>query len=513
MIQGIRNKHLQDQLQVIVLDKKGTITESDNYLFHVGAQTNLEVLHPFFETGFTEWLKKPNFEQTYFCIHLNFEGISGTYDIYFNSGNSDENPYLVFYDYTKRYASYQNVAQEKNESILDFRKEALKNEQLKREREFKNKFLANISHDLRTPIASVLGFLEILDQSQLNFNQKDLIKTISLTGSYLSGLVEDLLDIAKIESGDFKLKIKSFNFKDFQSQIEKIYLFKAAAKNLDFIIEIDQKLPSFVIADRVRLMQIVVNTMDNAMKFTEKGEIKLVIKENFRRADNLGLFIQVSDTGIGFSSRNKARAFESFTKLHDKDINGLGLGLSIVQQIVTLMNGTIKLKSVLKKGTIIEINISVKIDLEISTKNKKIELKEFLLTDFAKKYNILVVDDNETNQLLIMKILANHGGFFVDISDNGKHAIELVEKNDYDLILMDIDMPIMDGITASNKIRNLSNKKKSRVPIIALSANPTAEEQKKCKEIGIKDYLARPFTREELFLTIYKCLKNKKYKV
>ena len=475
MIQEIRNKYLQDKIQTLILDKKGNIILSDNLLFNIELNSKLEDIHPFFETVFGDLLKKNNFEQTYYCIHLDINDVYGSYDVYLNTGSAKENPYLIFYDFTARYDFFQTVAQEKNESVLKFRSEALKNEQLKIEREFKNKFSANISHDLRTPIASILGFLEILDQSQLNFNQKDILKTISLTGTHLNGLVEDLLDIAKIESGDFKLKPKSFNFREFETQIEKIYLYKAAAKNLDLSLEIDPKIPTFVIGDRVRLMQIVVNAMDNALKFTEKGEIKLVIKENFRRADNLGLFIQVTDTGIGFSSRNKAQAFESFTRLHDKDINGLGLGLSIVQQIVTLMNGTIKLKSVLKKGTTIEINVPVKIDLEISAKNKKVEIKEFLNTDFTKKFNILVVDNNETNQLLLMKILANHGGFFVDISDNGKHALELIENNPYDLILMDVDMPIMDGMTASVAIKSHSNKFINKIPIVVLSANPTAE--------------------------------------
>ena len=508
MTQEIRDKYLKNRIQTIVLDKKGTVLDSDDFLFNVPLKSNITDFHPFFEVGFSELLEKTNHQDTFYCVYL---GLDTAYDIYVNSGNKSENPYLIIYDYTKRYSYYQTVAQEKNESVLNFREEALKNHQLKIEREFKNKFLANISHDLRTPIASILGFLEVLDNSQLNFTQRDIVKNITLTGNHLGGLVEDLLDISKIESGKFKLKTKTFSFSDFQNQVEKIYLAKAAAKNLDFFVEIDEKIPRFLITDRIRLLQIIVNAMDNAIKFTESGFVKLVIKENFRRADNLGLFIQISDSGMGFSSRNKELAFESFTRLHDKEISGLGLGLSIVQEIVTLMSGTVKLKSALKKGTTIEISVPVKIDLEISAKNKKVEVKEFSHLDFKTKYNVLVVDNNETNQLLLMKLLSNHGGFFVDISYNGKHAIEHIEKNDYDLILMDIDMPVMDGITASTIIKSHTNKNIAKLPIIALSANPTADEKKRCKEIGVKEYLSRPFTREEFFMSIYKTLKNKKY--
>ena len=510
MIQKVRDKYLQNKIQIVVLDKKGLVLESDNLLFPTDLNQPIQDLHPFFESFFTDLLKKNDFEETFYCVHLDIYDLKGSYDIYFNTGSKTENPYLIFYDFTSRYSFFQTVAQEKNESILNFRQEELKNHHLKIEKEFKNKFLANISHDLRTPISAILGFLEVLEHSQLNYNQKDILKTISLTGNHLNGLVEDLLDISKIESGEFTLKSKTFDFIDLMNQIEKIYLMKAAEKNIDLVIEIDSKLPRYLITDRVKLLQLFVNTLDNAIKFTESGEVKLIVNQNFRRADNLGLSIQVEDTGMGFSSKDKHQAFESFTKLHNKEIPGLGLGLSIVQEITNLMNGQIKLKSVLKVGTKIEISLPIKIDLEISAKNKKVEIKEFLVTDFRKKQNVLVVDNHETNQLLLMKLLANHGSFYVDISDNGKHALEMIETNEYDLILMDIDMPIMNGIEASIKIRQHSSKSIAKLPIIALSANPTADEKKICKEIGIKEYLPRPFTREDLFLAIYKVLKVKK---
>lgn len=511
MIQKVRDRYLQNKIQTVILNKKGIIIESDNLLFPTILNASINDLHPFFESFFTDLLKKSDFEDTFYCIHLDINGVKGSYDVYFNSGSKTENPYLIFYDFTQRYTFFQTVAQEKNESVLNFRQEELKNHQLKIEKDFKNKFLANISHDLRTPISAILGFLEVLELSQMNYNQKDILKTISLTGNHLNGLVEDLLDISKIESGEFKLKIKTFDFIDLMNQIERIYLMKAAAKNIDLVLEIDSKLPRYLIGDRVKLLQLFVNTLDNAIKFTESGEVKLTVNQNFRRADNLGLSIKVEDTGMGFSSKEKNQAFESFTKLHNKEIPGLGLGLSIVQEITTLMKGQIKLKSVLKEGTKIEINLPLKIDLEISGKNRKIEPKEFLVTDFKKKQNILVVDNHETNQLLLMKLLANHGGFYVDISDNGKHAIEMIENNDYDLVLMDMDMPVMNGIEASIKIKQHQTKKIAKLPIIALSANPTADEKKMCKEIGIKDYLPRPFTREDLFLAIYKVLKLKKF--
>ena len=509
MIEQLRNNYLIKKTQIIVLDKKGFVVESDNLLFPTTTKTRIEELHPFFETVLL-LLKEKDKETTFYCVHLEINNQKGSYDIVLNSGNNTKNPFLILFDFTEHYNSFQSIAQERNESILSFHLEELKNEQLRLEKEFKDKFLANISHELRTPISAMLGFIELLENANLSFNQKDILKTVHLTGNHLNGLVSDLLDISKIEAGEFSLKNKTFDFNDFTNQIEKIYLVKAASKNLNLQIEVDERIPRYLICDRFRLFQIIVNLLDNAIKFTEKGNVKLTIKENYRRADNCGLNIQVTDTGIGIASKNKDLAFETFTKLHNKDIDGLGLGLSIVQKIVSLMGGTIKFKSVLKKGTAVQINVPLKIDLEISAKKKKIEHLEFGFIDFDKKYNVLIVDNNEINQLLLMKILINHGGFFIDIAENGKHALEQIKNNEYDLILMDIDMPIMDGIQASILIKNHEEKNISRIPIIALSANPTDQEKKNCKEIGIKEYLPRPHTREELFTAIYKALKIKK---
>jgi two-component system, sensor histidine kinase len=510
MIDNIRNKFLIKNTQTIILDKNGVVIQTDNLLFPIEINSKIHDFHPFFEVGFDEILKKPNNIQTFYCVHIETEKKVGAYDIYFNSGN-DKNPaFLLFMDFTERYSFFQTIAQEKNVTVLSFREEALKNEILKIEKAFKDKFLANVSHDLRTPIASMLGFIEIFQQTALSKQQHDFLKTILNTANHLNGLVEDLIDISKIESGHFSFKNKSFDFYDFVNQIEKTYNVKAAIKNIDFLISFDPKIAKFLISDRVRLFQMLGNIIDNAIKFTEKGNISIVFKEYFRRADNLGLQIIVTDTGIGFSNKNKLKVFESFTRLHMSDYGGMGLGLSIVQEIVTKMDGTIKIKSAAKQGTTVELNLPIKIDMEISMRSKRIVVKQFLPTDFKKKYKILVVDDNETNQLLLLKILSDHGGFFIDITDTASQALEVIETEGYDLILTDINMPGIDGLEAIEKIKSNTNPKIAKTPIITLSANPTASEKKRCNEIGIKHYIARPHTREELFLAIYKALKVKK---
>lgn len=510
MITKIQHKYLLQQTQVIVLNKKGVVIESNNLLFELKIKSKIQEFHPFFEIGIVDLFKKPNVEQTFYCVHIETEQKKGIYDVLVYSGDDVLPPCLLLSDLTERYTFFQTVAQEKNESVLSFQAEALRNQQLKIEKDFKNKFLANVSHDLRTPIASMIGFVEILEQTQQTREQKDILQTVFDTAQHLNGLVEDLIDLARIESGQFLLRNKSFDFYDFINQIEKTYFEKTAKKNLDFVISCDDKLPQFVIGDRTRLFQLITNIMDNAVKFTDRGGIKIDFKQNYRRADNFGIQIIVDDTGIGFSSKIKDKAFESFTKLHSEDFGGLGLGLSIVQEIVTQMCGTVKIKSVVKTGTTIEINLPLKINMEISAKTKKLIKKEFLAADFAKKQKVLVVDDNETNQLLLLKMLSDHGGFFIDITDSAEQALQVIENETYDLILLDVNMPGMNGLESVTIIKNNANTKIAKTPIIMLSANPTSDERKFTKNLGIKDYIARPHTRETLFLSIYKALKIKK---
>jgi two-component system, sensor histidine kinase len=508
MIKSIRENYLLKKTQVIVLDKKGIINQSDDVLFFVENGDLITALHPFFETIIL-LLAEDSTEHNFNCIHLEIGAVKGIYDIVFNTGNKNENPFLIFFDFTEHYNSFQGIAQEKNETVFNFYDEVSKNKQLKIEKEFKNQFLANISHDLRTPVAASLNFLELLDSSNFNSNQKGILKNILLTGVHIKDLVDDLLEISRIETGEFSLNEKSFLFDDLVDQIERIYLLKTAQKNINFEIESDKKIPKYLIGDRVRILQIIVNLLDNSVKFTNQGSIKIKISENFRRADNLGLKIEVQDSGIGFSSRNKSKVFERFVKLEDENNDGLGLGLSIVVKIATLLKGAVKLKSIQKTGTIVEVTIPIKIDMELSLKKSKLIKKEFEPIALKKEYAILIVEDNEVNQLLLLKSLQNHEGFYVDIVENGEQAQEFIKTNEYDLILMDIEMPIMGGILSSKMIRNNQNPKIAKLPIIAMSANPTKAVIIKSKEAGINEFLARPFTKAELFTAIYKVLKIK----
>jgi two-component system, sensor histidine kinase len=508
MIKTIRENYLLKKTQILVLDKNGVVNESDNLLFFVENGALITAVHPFFETVIL-LLTEENSEHNFNCIHLEIGAIKGIYDIVFNSGSDVESPFIIFFDFTEHYNSFQSIAQEKNETVFSFYDEVSKNKQLKIEKEFKNQFLANISHDLRTPVAASLNFLELLDSSNLNSDQKGILKTILQTNVHINGLVDDLLEISRIETGEFSLNEKSFSFDDLVEQIERIYLFNTAQKNIDFEIEIDQKIPRNLIGDRVRILQIIVNLLDNSVKFTNHGVIKIKISENYRRADNLGICIEVIDTGIGISSRNTDRVLESFVKLQDENNDGLGLGLSIVVKIATLLKGVVKLKSVLKQGTTVEVTIPLKIDMNISLLKSKLKKSYFEPIALTKKYNILVVEDNEVNQLLLMKVLLNHEGFYVDIAENGQQAYDFVTSNDYDLVLMDIEMPKMGGILASKMIRNNPNSKIAKLPIIAVTAYPSKEIIEKTKAIKINDFLARPFTRAELFSSIYKALKIK----
>ena len=219
MINIIKEQFLNKQTQVIIINKDGLVTETENTLFQIEKQTQIQDFHPFFEVGIVDLIKKPNYSETFYFIHIQSPEKDGCYDVYINSGNNIHPPFVLLFDLTERYNTFQNVAQQKNLSVLNFRTEELKNQKLKIEKDFKNKFLATVSHDLRTPIASILGFIEIFQELKITKEQSDILKIISNTGNHLNELVEDLVDISNIEAGKFTFKDKSFDFCEFTNQI------------------------------------------------------------------------------------------------------------------------------------------------------------------------------------------------------------------------------------------------------------------------------------------------------
>lgn len=504
MIQKTIDKYLSIKVQKIEFDLQGKIILSDDALFSTKEANTIYEIHPFFEI-IDEIIQEENKEEVFKIILLELEKATIIVDIIVYSGSENQKPFLLIFDRSEYYKEIQQVTQDKNDLFIANFHENKKNIKLNEEKTFKNKFLASISHDLKTPIAGVIGLLELFKKENLTYDQKELLTTISSSMSHINRLVGDIFDLSKIEYGEFTIQKNTFDLDELMKSVERVYLEKFLLKDIEFQIIKSNKVPNRLIGDYNRVIQIITNLLDNAYKFTDSGSVVFEINLDYRRAKNVRLKFEIRDTGIGFEKVSDNQ-FESFKKLHKHDIEGSGLGLSIVTRLVDLMNGTLTFNSILNKGT--SFVFTIPFETEINAKSIKVKKSNFTKIDIKKKYNILIVDDNEINQLVLMKLLVNHGGFYMDIANNGEQAIDMAKKEDYDLIFMDLHMPKMNGFEAIELIRNNPETKKTN--IIALSAYDISKDKELSRTLRVDDYVVKPFVSRDLFKSIYKVLKIKK---
>lgn len=358
----------------------------------------------------------------------------------------------------------------------------------------KQQFLSNMSHEIRTPMNAIIGFTKVVLNTELTDKQKEYLTAIKTSGDALIVLINDILDLAKVDSG--KMIFEKIPFKLRLSIKAMLHLFetKIQEKNLKLIKNYDPDIPEVLIGDPVRLHQIILNLLSNAIKFTNKGEIIVNILLIAETDTDITLEFSISDTGIGINESKIAKVFENFqqaTSDTSRIFGGTGLGLAIVKQLVEKQNGTIKVVSEVNVGS--TFSFVLKFDKTNDAAVLEPEIIE-LNTD-VKDIKILVVEDMELNQLL-MKTLLDDFGFECEIAANGKIAIEKLQESNYDIILMDLQMPEMNGFDATKYIRNTM---KLTLPIIALTADVTTVDVAKCKEVGMNDYISKPVDERLLY--------------
>ena len=366
----------------------------------------------------------------------------------------------------------------------------------------KEEFLSNMSHEIRTPLNAIIGFNELLAQSELNEGQKKQVDIISIASKNLIGILNDILDTSKLESGNIKLDESPLSIKNTIENAIELQRADAKAKNIKLLMVIDQDLPQYIMADGNRINQILLNLINNGIKFTKKGYVEVKVIEMARNDNQSTIRFVVKDTGIGIPDNKKDSIFERFTQAENsttRKYGGTGLGMYIVKSLVQLHNGTIELNSILDKGT--EINIDISFEISPNAAEKaigKVVDKPVIAPIEAPKtlkgIRILVVEDNEHNQILARTFLEKNQAI-VDIAEDGLIAVEKVKNNAYDIILMDLQMPNMDGLQATKIIRE---ELKLVIPIIACSAHSMAGVKENCLSNGLNDYILKPYKEKTI---------------
>lgn len=367
----------------------------------------------------------------------------------------------------------------------------------------KDQFLANMSHELRTPLNAIKGFTNLMYKTALDDTQQKYTQIVSAASNNLLQIVNEVLDFAKIEAGAMAMKPIRFSLQKEIIAVAAMFEALAEEKNISLHSFYDKEIPEWLIGDSVRLHQVLVNLVGNAIKFSENGSVSIGCKLIQKFEDRSLVQIQVTDTGIGMSEEDLQNVFGRFEQADNsltRKYGGTGLGLSIVKKTVLMMQGDISVESKLGKGS----TFSIELNLQHATEEEllPIVVAESVDYQFGNEANILVIEDNKINSLLVESILQNYNLKTITAND-GKEGLEKFLQYDIDLVLMDIQMPVMDGIEAAVILRH---QHKTSVPIIAMTAHIMESEKRKCVEAGMNDYLVKPLEEQLLMATIKKFL-------
>lgn len=367
----------------------------------------------------------------------------------------------------------------------------------------KSQFLSVMSHEIRTPMNAVIGFTHLLLQQDPKPSQMEFLNLLKFSAENLLVLINDILDFSKIEAGKLEFENVDFNLKDLISNIRLSLLQKAQEKNIQLKLMADQDLPDAVIGDPVRLGQILTNLISNAIKFTETGRV--TISATLARADKNNVIIdfEVADTGIGIPLDKQTDIFNSFTQASSdttRKYGGTGLGLTITRRLLQLLESDIYLKSEVGKGSVFSFSLTfkssnLKLKSNLSDNEDNYKLKSLRGT------RILIAEDNQINVILAKQFM-KQWQVDCDIAENGEIALLLVQTNNYDMVLMDLQMPEMDGYQTTEAIRNLPDPKYQKLPIIALTASAMLDIKDRAFTVGMNDYISKPFNPNELYKKI-----------